>query len=496
MIPPLRELVKNESGRIGLSQGLMENFKLFVKMFFWYHERRDFVFNHHHEQIIEKLMAVVNGSTKNLIINMPPRYSKTELVIKLFSAWCYARNQRSKFMHLSYSDGLVLDNSSKIKEIIKLPEYQFLFPQVRFKAGSDSKGSWELANGGSFYATSSGGSVTGFGAGAMEEVVTDEDDELLGNIGDYLFHGAILIDDPLKPDDAYSEKIREFINNRWHNTIKSRKNNPLTTPVIVVQQRLHEHDFTAMLQEEGGWEVLSLEALITHPDGKKTALWPAMHTVEALETMQATDIYTFASQYQQKPTPLGGGIIKADWITYYTLLPNKWDRIIVTADTAAKAKTHNDWSVIQLWGRAGGYIYLLDQVRGKMETPELIVRVKSAVELWRQSYKIDRMLIEDASSGTGLIQTLKREMSIPIIAVQRGTDKVSRMMVGAPYFQSGMVLLPAGRPWVKDYVNEVLAFSPTMAHAHDDQVDPTLDAIDELLIHTKAVTQTQTRGMY
>lgn len=482
------EMLQTRSGTDALRLCCHEDFEVFVDVFFWFHERKRFIFNSHHTDICKALQKVFNGETTNLIINIPPRYSKTELVVKMFSAWCYARNPECNFLHLSYSDPLVVDNSMQIRDIISTPAYRLLFPRSTLSKELTAKAHWKTVAGGEFYATPSGGSVTGFGAGNMHE--TDSQ-------GRFRFSGAILIDDPLKPDSAYSDVTREFINNRWHSTIKSRRNSPSTTPVIVIMQRIHEHDFTAMLVEDDDneWTVLNLPALKI-VDGKKVALWPRMHDIAALEGMQRSDEYTFSAQYQQRPTPLGGGIIKEGWITYYTTMPTAFDCIIATCDTALKMKTANDSSTMQMWGRSGGFIYLLDQIHGKWETPELLIKMKATLAQWRSQYRLSKLLIEDAPCGTGIIQTLKRELTLPIIPIRRGTDKVTRMMIGAPYFQSGMVLLPEGKPWIKEYVREVLAFSSTMSHSHDDQVDPTLDAIDELLINTKSVTQTQTGGLY
>ena len=288
MIESVDQYFESNAGAVTLRFMLLASFKRYVKAMFWLRERKEFIFSPHHDAVCNALMDVYEGRTTYQIINIPPRYSKTELVVKMFVSWCYAQNPCCNFLHLSYSYDLVCDNSASIMEALSLPQYQRLFPNARLKRALGSKAHWETTAGGVFLARSSGGSITGFGAGNMHEVDRN---------GKFTFSGAIMIDDPLKPDDAYSDRLREFVNNRWHSTIKSRRNNPRTTPVIVIMQRIHEHDFTAMLEEDepDKWKVLRRAALTVKPDGNKTALWPRMHDVAALEAMKAANIYSFAS---------------------------------------------------------------------------------------------------------------------------------------------------------------------------------------------------------
>ena len=470
--------------KVVYASALRQNFRLFVKSFFWFHERTDFILSRHHETIIDALIDVYEGKTTKLLINVPPRYSKTELVIKLFPAWAYTRNNTCKFIHLSYSASLAMDNSSKVKEIMKVDEYRTLFPEVVIKRDRDAKGEWETEGGGKFYATSSGGAVTGFGAGAIEEVFTADDQKSgLGVEGEFKFCGAILIDDPLKPDDAHSDVIRRFINGRWGGTIKSRRNNPTTTPVIVIMQRLHEDDFTAHLlnEEPGEWTHICMPALVDDDEGEARALWPHMHDVAALRKMKDTDIYTFSGQYQQEPTPKGGSIFKTEWWQYCFEFP-EFERVEIFADTAMKTKEANDYSVFQAWGVAKGKIYLIDQIRGKWESPELKRVATSFIKRIKAAHrKLYRVNIEDKASGTGLIQSLKREAHCTINAVQRNVDKVTRAYDAAPHVQSGNVVLLVGAPHNGVFVSECTSLTATMSHQHDDQVDPMMDATKVML---------------
>ena len=253
------------------------DFRFFVRYFFRHRRGCKFVFREHHEQICDLLMQVHRGEVQNGIINCPPRYSKTELVIVLFSAWCMVRNPLCEFIHLSYSDPLVMENSDGIKAIIKSAEFRQLWPNIQIRDNKDSKKAWGTAQGGSFYATAAGGSVTGFGAGRMDEADNDA----------FTFSGCLLIDDPLKPDDAHSDAKREAVNRRWDETIKNRRNSP-RTPTIVIMQRIHPHDFCGMLLDdtEHEWTQLKLAALIDEGDPTERALWPEKHSVDDLKAMK------------------------------------------------------------------------------------------------------------------------------------------------------------------------------------------------------------------
>lgn len=284
----------------------------FTKYFFLQRNKRKFVVNRHHELICDALDRVIEGKIKRLIINIAPRYSKTELAIKNFMAEGFALNPSAKYIHLSYSDDLAKDNSDEVRELVKSAEYQRLFPWVRVSNTTDSKKKWDTTVGGGVYAVASGGQVTGFGAGSVDE----EQEELSKMVGDvdalceaneYLFSGAILIDDPIKPEDAQSETLRERINNRFETTIRNRVNSR-NTPIVIIMQRLHEHDLCGYLieSEPEEWTVLSLPALYFDDDGVECALWPFKHTVEELHKLRKTNSYVFGTQYMQDPQPKEG----------------------------------------------------------------------------------------------------------------------------------------------------------------------------------------------
>jgi predicted phage terminase large subunit-like protein len=274
--------------------------------------------------------------------------------------------------------------------------------------------------------------------------------------------------------------MRQNVIDWFSTTIESRKNSP-DTPIILIMQRLHESDLSGFLLEGGNgekWEHVNIPAIT--PEG--VSFWDEQFPLDDLHRMEKTDAYRFAGQYMQNPAPIGGGLLKDEWWRYYTHPPVVTHRIIY-ADTAQKTKEHNDYSVFQCWGLTkDGQAILLDQSRGKWEAPELLVQARA---FYAKHKALDvgvlrAMKIEDKVSGTGLIQTLKRE-GIPVLPIQRNTDKVTRAMDVAPMIQSGNVLLPQNAPWLSDFLAEASVFPNG---AHDDQLDPMFDAISDLLLTT------------
>ncbi len=265
------------------------------RYFFRQNEGRSFNVGDHHKRIAAALDRVFAGECRRLIINCPPRYSKTEMAVKAFIAKGLALNPASKYIHLSYSASLALDNSERTKDIVASDWYQELFPYVQIKPDSKAKQKWYTTAGGGVYATSSAGQVTGFGAGLVEEDFPNEDNA-------HKWGGAIIIDDPLKPEDAFSPVIRNKVNDRFENTIRSRVNSR-NTPIIVIMQRLHRDDLAGYLQslEPDEWEVLSLPALSVDSEGHEVALYPFKHTVDELHKIQAANRFVFETQYQQNP---------------------------------------------------------------------------------------------------------------------------------------------------------------------------------------------------
>lgn len=257
----------------------------------------------------------------NLLINIPPRFGKTQLVTIDWPARVIAKNPRAKFIHLSYSDELALDNSAKCRDTIGSKEYQ-AFWNVTIKADTDSKKKWYTEQGGGMYATAAGGQVTGFGAGSLADIGivdasgdTDEEVFFAGaseQVDPDKFYGAIIIDDPIKVDDAYSETARNSINRRLNGTIKSRRNSR-NTPIVIVMQRLHDDDMSGFVLSGGLGERFYHLCLPAIDPVSNKPLWPEKHTYEELMAIKKADNSIFMAQYMQDPTPEEGSFFKAEW---------------------------------------------------------------------------------------------------------------------------------------------------------------------------------------
>jgi predicted phage terminase large subunit-like protein len=501
----MRELTKQDKQLLRV--GCETNGLMFARYFFRHREGAKMIINWHHKIVQWGLDQVLRGKFKRLLINIPPGYSKTEQAVINFVSRGLAVNPRSRFIHLSYSDDLALRNSQETRDLVESDEFRELWPEVVIRKDVYAKKRWNTTQGGGLFATSSGGPVLGFRAGRMEEG----------------FSGAMIIDDPLKAEDAYSEKTREKINKRMNNTIRTRLALK-TTPIVMIMQRLAESDPAGFVLQGGTgeiWDHLILPAMITKQsleyDRKWThgrpikidniplgPLWQYKNDADELALMEKVDPYTFAGQYQQRPSPLGGGILKEKWWKYYDKPVKLVTKIIIT-DTAQKTAEHNDYSVFLCVGLGeDGNLYVLDMLRGKWEAPDLI----TMAELFWAKHKPKHSLlkvgasafyVEDKVSGTGLIQTLKRK-GIPVIPIsrsptkdQKAVDKLTRVMDCVPYIAAGLVLLPANpmeftdATWVLDFVSEHSKFTPDDTHDFDDQVDTMMDAITLLLANRGGV---------
>lgn len=433
----------------------------------------------HHAVMGDTLDRVLRGEISRLLITLPPGYTKTEIAVVNFIAKGFQVNPAARFIHATFSDDLARENSDKAKTLIELPEYQQLCP-VHIRSDSRAKDRWRTTAGGGVLAKAAGGPITGFRAGTMDKEI---------------FSGALIVDDPLKPDDAFSPTKRAAVNKRATNTFRSRLAHE-GVPIVVIMQRLHGDDFAGHLLKGGTgevWDHLDLPVVIdrgieypkewTHgrpiahnlPDGP---LWPEKHTQAEIEVLKA-DAYTFASQYMQRPVSIEGALFEmAKFGEWNELPPLEW--LCMYADTAQKTGERNDFSVIQLWGRAASGIYLIDQVRGKWEAPEL---EKTALAFWAKHKALGRdvraLKVEDKASGTGLIQSIRRQ-GIPVVPIPRDKDKFTRGLDAAPWIASGQVWLPANADFTPALLLELQTFDG-LGTGHDDQVDPMMDAIAEML---------------
>lgn len=395
----------------------------------------------------------------------------TELVIKSFTSWCFALNPKCRFLHLSYSDMLVNDNSDTIRGIMMEDLYKALFPNSALASEKGSAKRWKTKAGGEFYAVSTQGQVTGFGAGSVDEEIDkmdggnnpfnfdDHTNDVLEciNARTNIFNGAILIDDPMKPEEAESDIVRERINLRFENTIRNRTNSR-NTPIIIIMQRLHEHDLCGYLKEiePDEWTVLSLPVIQTDAEtGEEHALWPMKHTLEELYRMRELNPVVFDTQYMQDPTPKEG-LMYSDGFRTYTRaeLPvgsramQKWN-YTDTADTGADSLC----SICFI--NTPEFVYVTDVLftDASMEVTEPM----QAQFLTRNDTA--ECLIESNSGGRGyarnvkrLLRTVLKNFKCTINTFQQNQNKKSRIFTASASVQND-ILFPEGweRKWPKFY---------------------------------------------
>lgn len=482
----------------------------FTRYFFKARMAQKFIINWHHHLIADTVDDVLEGRKQDVVINVSPGGTKTELVVISFIARGLAKNSWCRFLHLSASEILALLNSSTARDIVQSDEYQAMWP-LQIASDEKSKKRWNvIVNGkkaGGVYATAMGGQVTGFRAGHMAPG----------------FQGAIIIDDPLKPEDAFSKPAIEEANRKLLTTVKSRKANP-STPLILIMQRVAENDPAGFIlggNVPGNWSHVKIPAIMNEayieslPDKYKKlayaavgssdaevidgecSYWPYKEPLQELIKMRRGDgknqqgqrisRHVFSSQYDQAPKAIGGNFLKGkDFIRYRETPKIRYRKIF--ADTAQKTKEANDYSVFEEWGLGDdGKIYLLDLIRGRWEAPDLI---KMAVALWAKAKARDvlkygqvrQLVVEDKSSGTGLIQTIKLPpYNIPVFPVERHKDKFTRVLDIQAYVESGQVCIPEDAPFTLDFISECEAFTADDTHAHDDQIDPLCDAVNDML---------------
>lgn len=449
----------------------------FTRYFFKKRYNRKFIVGQHHVMICDVLDRVMRGELTRVIINIAPRYGKTELVSKNFIAYGLALNPRAKFIHLSYSDDLARDNNQDIQSIVRNDYYQRFFPDTMPSSTSTKK--WHTEAGGGVYAVSSGGQVTGFGAGLVDEdsedeisaAVRDIEDTIDSERADERFGGAIVIDDPIKPDDATNEKVRDKVNHKFESTIRNRVNSR-RTPIIIVMQRLDENDLCGYLQkvEPDDWTVVSLPCIYTDEEGKEQALWPFKHTIEELRDLQQKEPWVFDTQYMQNPRPLSGLMYPLAWKTYKTL-PITRKAIIKnytdTADTGADFLCSIDYVETEI----GNFVIdVLYTDRGMEYTEPETARMISRD-------KVERAVVESNNGGRGFRRNVEKNCRMiantktAFIDYTQTHNKLVRINTHSADVQN-MTYFPEGWEyrWPLFY-NALANFKKEGGNAHDDAPD-------------------------
>lgn len=404
------------------------------RYFFWKKTGDRYAVKKHHILICEVLELVLQGLLTKVIINIAPRYGKTELFVKNFVSHALSLNATAKFIHVSYSDELARDNSDAIRDTIKTETYQQLFPNVTISNKTDSKKKWYTTEGGGVYAVSAGGAVTGMGAGKVDKVLTEEEllkikleqekEEL--ELLDYMkelekafedkqeFAGAFIFDDPIKPDDAESEGKREKINVRFDTTFRNRANSR-KTPFIIGGQRTHPHDLSGYLMETDGftydieeakknpdiWFVLSIPVIQDWGLETEHALWPEKHNLHELHVMEEKIPITFQRQFMQNPQPKEG-LMYLPFDTYEHIPATLTSLRKNYTDTADKGK---DYLCSIDYIETEDTIYVTDVLytqKGMTETETL-----TAMQLTKNKTQICR--VESNNGGEGFSRNVAKQ---------------------------------------------------------------------------------------
>lgn len=439
-----------------------------------------FIPGDHHQKIDEALNKVERGEIKNLLITISPRFGKTQFCSIDWPARCIARNAKAKFIHLSYSDDLALDNSAKCRETIASKEYQD-FWSVKFKKDSDSKKKWYTDEGGGMYATAAGGPVTGFGAGSLADIsdgnIDDEFEDFFAGddteeIDPDKFYGAIIIDDPIKVDDAYNEKEREKVNKRLNNTIKSRRNSR-NTPIVIIMQRLHEDDMAGFVLEGGMGEDFYHLNIPAADLESQTSAWPSKHTFEELMEMKRADNETFMAQYMQDPAPDEGTFFKKEWFEPYRYRLGEEPTRLVKYGAGDYAVTEDagDWTELGIAGfDLKDDLWFLDWWSGRKTLDHTIEQtIQLALDhdpmLWAAEAGVIRRSMEPFMEK----EQQRRRVFFKMEWLPATRSKAMNAKAFQALASQGKVHIPYGS-WGDDLIAQLLKFT-----GKDDKVDDKVD---------------------
>ena len=412
----------------------------------------DFVEGSHHKHIADKFNKLATGEITRLIVNMPPRHTKSEFASYLLPSWMVGRDPKLKIIQTTHNSELAVRFGRKSKHLIDSEEYKKIF-NTTLQEDSKAAGRWETAQGGEYFAAGVGGAITGRGA------------------------DLLIIDDPHSEQDALSPDALERAY-EWYTSGPRQRLQP-GGKIVLVMTRWSTKDLTAKLiqnQKEpksDQWHVVEFPALMDHGP-----VWPEYWTKEELEKVKATlPVGKWNAQWMQQPTSEEGAIIKREWWQVYnkeTIPP--LHHVIQSYDTAFLKKQTADYSAITTWGvffpseDQPANLLLLDAIKGRYEFPELRRLALQQYKYWQP----ESVIIEAKASGLPLTYEL-RQMDIPVInfTPSKGNDKHARVNAVAPLFESGMIWAPEQK-FADEVIEECAAFPNG---DHDDLVDSTTQAI-------------------
>lgn len=436
-----------------------EDLYFFSKYMFKERRKYKWMHNWHHRVVCDALMKVFRGETKRLIINIPPRYSKTELAVINFMAWCFGKAPDSEFIHVSYSATLAANNAFQTRNLVQEEAYLKVFPNLTLRDDSKAKDDWRTLDGGVCYSQGTGGTITGFGAGKLRDT----------------FGGAIIIDDPHKASEARSDTIRKSVIEWFQNTLESRTNSP-DTPIILIMQRLHEEDLAGWLLDGGNgevWEHLELSAI--QPDG--SALWPEKHTIQELNRMELAAPYVFSGQYRQRPSPPAGGFFKPDNIEIVDALPSEILKDVRAWDLASSENEGDFTAGPRMVKGKDNIIYIVDMVHGQWGPDGVNRTIKQTAEIDGKKVVI-RLPQDPGQAGKSQAKSFITMLAgFSVVVETVSGDKITRAQPFAAQVNVGNVKMLRG-PWNKTLIDELRNFPNAK---YDDQVDGLSDGYNYLL---------------
>jgi predicted phage terminase large subunit-like protein len=420
-----------------------------------------FISGRHHKIMADAFERVANGELKRLIINMPPRHTKSEFASYLLPAWFLGRFPHKKVIQTSHTAELAVGFGRKVRNLVDSEVYNGIFPELNLQADSKAAGRWNTSKGGDYFAIGVGGAVTGKGA------------------------DLLIIDDPHSEQEAALAQVNPEIYDKtyeWYTSGPRQRLQP-GGAIVIVMTRWSQKDLTGQVlksaAQRGGeeWKVIEFPAIM--PSGGP--LWPEFWSLKELEALkEELPNSKWQAQYQQQPTSDASAIIKREWWQIWEHdTPPSCEFIIQSWDTAFLKSERADYSACTTWGvfykdddtgERQANIILLNAFKKRMEFPELKQR---AYEEWKE-WEPDAMIVEAKAAGSPLIFEL-RQMGIPVseFTPSKGNDKIARLNAVADLFASGRVWVP-NRNWAEELVEEVAAFP---AGEHDDMVDSMTQAL-------------------
>ncbi len=414
----------------------------------------DFIEGEHHKIIADKFNKLAKGEIKRLIVNMPPRHTKSEFASTLLPAWMIGREPKLKIIQTTHTGELAVRFGRKAKTLIDSLEYQEIF-QTRLREDSQAAGRWETAQGGEYFAAGVGGAITGRGA------------------------DLLIIDDPHSEQDAMNMTALERAY-EWYTSGPRQRLQP-GGKIVCVMTRWNTKDLTGILLKNQSepksdqWDIVEFPAIM--PSGKP--VWPEYWKLDELESVKASlSLGKWNAQWMQNPTSEEGAILKREWWKDWDkdYIP-RLEHVIQSYDTAFMKKETADYSAITTWGifreneDSPAQLLLLDAVKDRFEFPELRRVAKEQYDYWQP----ETVLVEAKASGLPLTYEL-RNMGIPVInyTPSRGNDKHTRVNSVAPLFESGNIWAPLSKQFAQEVIEECAAFP---YGDHDDLVDSTTQAV-------------------